>query len=133
MRYTLPLIVLALLVASGCAGLDQWATDNPETMDKIQQGVEYAGAVAAPITGGLSSLVAGIIAVGLPTVVAINRHVLAYKTRKAAAAVVQSIETAKTANGGTLNFNDPKTIEVLNLLQGESGKALVDSIQGKNV
>lgn len=47
----------------------------------------------------------------------------------AAAQIVKGIETAKTAGGGVVDFNDPATAATLSTAMGKNGMALVDAVQ----
>lgn len=133
----LGLFAAAMLVLVGCASFDEFVENNPAVPQKVQQAVAAVGTMAAPFTGGLSTLIAGVFAAAVPAAIAINRQIVAYRLAKAlekqhaaAAAVVQSFDAAKAAGGGTVDFNDPNIVQVLNTVQGEAGKALVDQLQG---
>lgn len=53
----------------------------------------------------------------------------AAKIQTAATEIATSIETAKIAGGGIVNFNDEKTSAMINAAQGDHAKAIVDSVQ----
>lgn len=137
------LIILFVVGLCGCAALDDYATDNPNVPEQVQAGVQYAGTLFAPFTGGLSSLIAGIVGAIVPAGLAINRHIVAHNRAKALAkqeaelkaqqlaakAVVQSIDAAAAAGNGTIDLNNPNTKALLDAVQRADGKALVDQYQ----
>lgn len=135
-RFVLVTFVVSLLVLAGCESLENFSA---KWSDSTAKTVQTVGNVAAPFTGGISSLVAGIAVTVLPTVFAVNRQLLKWKSDKAAAEaqasaanIVQKIETAKISgpNPGVVDFNDPATLAILNTMT-DAAKSLVDSAQGK--
>jgi hypothetical protein len=143
-RLALMCLLVGLMTMAGCEALDNFAS---KWTDNTAQTVQTVGDVAAPFTGGISSLVAGIIGAVVPTVFAVNRQLLKWKADKAAAAsaeqtvqaqaatsnIVQAIDAAKTTSTkpGVVDFNDPATVKIINTLMSDAAKAAVDTAQGK--
>ncbi|MBL4699978.1 MAG: hypothetical protein JKX85_01860 [Phycisphaeraceae bacterium] len=137
-------LVACLLVLTGCESLDAFSA---KWTDGTAKTVQTVGNVAAPFTGGISSLIAGLAVTILPTVFAVNRQMLKWKADKATAValenaaqsqaatanIVQTIDVAKSvsATAGVVNFNDPATIKIINTLMTDAAKAAVDAAQNK--
>ncbi|MFG0247820.1 MAG: hypothetical protein ACF8OB_02950 [Phycisphaeraceae bacterium JB051] len=122
---------------AGCESLEKW---SEHYTPKTQETIDTVGSVAAPFTGGISSLVAGVIGAVVPSIFAVNRQILKWKADKAAAEaqantnnIVQAIDAAKGvgATNNVVDFNDPKTLSIINAFMTESAKSAVDSAQGK--
>ena len=85
------LLLLGVLSLCACTELDTYVADNPEVVDQTATAVTAIGSVAAPATGGLSAVIAGFLAAALPTIVAINRQIVATKHKKKANAGMQAM------------------------------------------
>lgn len=145
--FVLLLVGFLLCSVPGCAEFDAWLTQHQEQIEQVQAATAAGGAALAPATGGISLLVSTILGAAFPTVVAINRAIVAWKrdkakkeaeakaqaTEAAAAKVVTSIDAAKSAAALAgqpgVDFSNPEVKKLLNSLQGTDGKALVDAIQ----
>jgi|GEM_PF-4143311 len=129
-----PLIAVALLLflafmLSGCVGLEEYLTDNPGAVEQTTGIIQGVGAAAAPFTGGLSVLIAQIAGIALPSIVAINRAIVAHKRKKQTESIVKGIDAGKV--NGLLNFNDVDTKKRVAAVMGSDAATAVAKIRGK--
>lgn len=103
------LLLVCALSLCACTELDTYVTDNPESVDQAATAVKAIGTVAAPATGGLSAIIAGLVAAALPTLVAVNRSLAANKNKKKADAGMQAMRNVHAVITG-----DPVMAEKMN-------------------
>lgn len=82
MRFIILLVFMTILLC-GCATMDAWTQDNMGTIDQGLAAVQVIGAAAAGPTSGLSALFANLLLIVVPTLIAVNRTIVAHKRKKA--------------------------------------------------
>lgn len=83
MRKSHLLLLIVIASSFGCEALDRIASGNPEAVQQSIDTIGVIGAVGGPATGGISSLLASLAMIVIPTIIAVNRTIVAHKRAKA--------------------------------------------------